>query len=290
MQPRVEQLGHFIYKEGIRTDERKMRTIFDACQPRSRKELRSFLRIASYYRIFIKNFAKIARTLSGKTSEKVGFEWTPLMQKSSDTLKQQLSTTPVLAYPDFSNPLLIATDASSAKFGAVSSQLDENGREHPVYYASRSLNEAEKNYSTYKREVLAIVFALKKFRHYLLCQKFKLFTDHEALKYVIYNRYPHGRIARRISVFCECDFEVMHRLGPRNANADYLSQPVARDNLVLTLDLNADLNSVAVYLSRGTIDREASSAAQAAKIRATNYHTHEGDLYRRTAKGLRFVQ
>ena len=88
------------------------------------------------------------------------------------------------------------------------SQLDENGREKPISYASRSLNETEKNYSTYEREGLAIVFALKKFRHYPLCQKFKLFTDHEALMHVINNRDPHRRIARWISIFSECDFEV----------------------------------------------------------------------------------
>ena len=117
------------------------------------------------------------------------------MQKSFDMLKRALITAPVLAYLDFSKPFLVATDASSAAVGAVLSQFDENGREHPIYFASRSLNEAVKNYSLYEREGLAIVFALKKFRHYLLCQKFKLFTDHEALKYVINNRDPHGRIA-----------------------------------------------------------------------------------------------
>ena len=75
------------------------------------------------------------------------------------------------------------------------------------------MNDAEKNYSTYEREGLAIVFALKKFRHYLLCQKFKLFTDHEALKYVINDRDPHGRIARWISIFSEYDFEVVYSGG-----------------------------------------------------------------------------
>ena len=72
----------------------------------------------------------------------------------------------------------MATDASSGAVGAVLSQFDENGREQPINYTSRSFNEAEKNYSTYEREGLAIVFALKKFRHYFLCQKSKLFTDH----------------------------------------------------------------------------------------------------------------
>ena len=78
------------------------------------------------------------------------------MQKFYDTLKKALITAPVLGYPDFSKPFLVAADASSAAVGAALSQLNENGREYPVYYASRSLNEAEKNYSTYERERVAI--------------------------------------------------------------------------------------------------------------------------------------
>ena len=119
MQPRVGLLGHCIDKGGIHTDGRKVQTIRDAHASRSRKVLRSFLGIASYYRRFIKNFAKIARTLLEKTSEKVEIEWAPSMQKSFDTLKQALTTAPVLAYPDFSKPFLVATDTSSAAVGAV---------------------------------------------------------------------------------------------------------------------------------------------------------------------------
>ena len=85
------------------------------------------------------------------------------------------------------------------------------------------------------------------------------------------------------------NFEVVYRSGPRNANADYLSRPVATDNLVLTLELEPDLNSVAEYLSRGTINKASSTVARAIKVRAINYHMHDGDLYRRTAKELRFV-
>ena len=156
-------------------------------------------------------------------------------------------------------------------------------------YASRSLNEAEKNYSTFEGERRAILFEMKKFRHYHLCQIFKFPTIYEALKYVINNRDPHGKTARWISICNEYDFEVVYRPGPRNTNAGYLSRPVARDNLVLMLELERDLNSVAEYWSRGTIDRESSSVARAVKISAKNYHMNDGDLYRRTAKGLRFV-
>ena len=116
-----------------------------------------------------------------------------------------------------------------------------------------------------------------------------MFTNHEALKYFINNRDPYGRIARWISTFSEYDLEVVYRPASRNANADYLSRPVTRGNLVLILELKLDLNSVAEYLSRVTIDRTSSSVARAVEIPAKNNHMHGGDLYRRTAKVLRFV-
>ena len=134
MQPQVELLGHCINKEGIRAVERKIQSIRDGQPPKSRKELRSFLGIASYYRRLIKNFAKIARPLSEKTLEKVKFELTLPMQKLLDTLKQALTTAPVLVYLDFKKPFLVSTDSSSAAVGAVLSQLGENGRENPIHY------------------------------------------------------------------------------------------------------------------------------------------------------------
>ena len=127
MQPRVELMGHCIEKESIHTDERKAQTIRDAHPPRSREVLRSFLGIASYYRRFIKNFVNIVRPLSKMTSEKTEFDWTLPLQKSFDTLKQALTTAPVLACPDFSEPFLMATGAFSAADRAVFLQLDENG-------------------------------------------------------------------------------------------------------------------------------------------------------------------
>ena len=90
------------------------------------------------------------------------------MQKSFDALKHALTTAPALAYPNFSRSFLVAADASSAAVGAVLPQLHEDGSEQSINYTSRSLNEAEMNYSMCKREGPAIVFALKKFRYYLL--------------------------------------------------------------------------------------------------------------------------
>ena len=119
MQLRVKLLGNCINKEGIYTNERKVQTVRDTHPPSTRKILRSFLGLASSYRRFIKNFAKIARTLSENTSGKFQFEWTMPTQKSFEMLKRALAPAPVLVNPDFSKPLLVATDSSSAAIGAV---------------------------------------------------------------------------------------------------------------------------------------------------------------------------
>ena len=122
---RVEMLGHCIGKEGIHTNERKVQNIRDAHPPSNRKQLKYFHGIVSYSQRFFKNLPKIAGPVTEKTSEKVDFNCTPPIQKSFNTLKQALSTAPVLlAYPYFSKPFLVATDASRAAVGAVLSQLE----------------------------------------------------------------------------------------------------------------------------------------------------------------------
>lgn len=247
--------------------------------------------LASYYRRFIKGFAKIAGPLTEKTSESVKFEWTGEMQEAFEELKNSLSSPPVLVYPSYDKPFIVSTDASNKAVGAVLSQLDDNGREHPIHYANRNLNEAEKNYSAFEREALGIVFALKKFRHYLLSQKFKLYTDHQALKYVINLRDPHGRIARWMSLFAEFDFEVVYRPGKKNANADYLSRPVEEHEVTMVMDIGIeeDLAAVQTYLSTGVVFGETHGERRATKMKAKKYLVHEGDMFRRTSKGLRFV-
>ena len=264
---------------GIHVDERKLRTIRNAHPTRSKKQVKYFLGIASYCRRFIKDLAKISRPLSEKTSKKVEFLRTSRMQKSFYTLKQAFTIASVLGYPDFSKPFIVATGAPRAAVGAVLLLLDENGREHPIYYANWSLSVVWKNYSTCERKVLLIVFVLKKFWNNLLIQESKLFTDHEPLEYVISNRESHGRIARWISIFSEYDFEVVYRPDTRNANVDYLPRAVCRFFSVLIMELEAGLSSVAEYRSRVTIDRTSPSVTRAIKVHGKNYYLHDSDLY-----------
>ena len=290
MQPRVELLGHYVDADGVHVDHAKVGKIRNAIAPRDRKSLRSFLGLASYYRRFIKGFAKIAQPLSEKTSENAQYEWTDRMQAAFERLKDALTTAPVLVYPDYSKQFIVSTDASSIAVGAVLSQKDDNGREHPIHYASRSLNSAEKNYSAFERETLGVVFALKKFRHYLIAQKFTLFTDHEALKYALNMKDPHGRIARWMSLFAEFDFDIQYKPGEKNGNADYLSRPLEEPSLlVIATGMDDELSGVMEYLTTGNVSGNSPSYRRAVKIKAKNFLVHKHELFRRTIKGLRYV-
>ena len=139
-------------------------------------------------------------------------------------LKEALNTAPVLAFPEFDLLFIVETDASSRAVGAVLAQKQE-GSIHPIQYTSRSLNSAEKNYSACEREAVAVIFALRKFRIFLLSgHRFDLVTDHKALRYGLEKKDVHGKIARWLDFIAEYDFKMIFRRGTENKAADYLSR------------------------------------------------------------------
>ena len=132
-------------------------------------------------------------------------------------------TTPVLAYPLPNEKFILDTDASDTGIGAVLSQK-QSGEEKVVAYASRSLTKAERNYCTTRKELLALVFFVKHFRHYLYGQQFLVRTDHQALKWLFKFKEPEGQLARWVIQLSEYNFEIEHRPGKLHVNADSLSR------------------------------------------------------------------
>ncbi len=133
MQPSLELLGHIVDRNSVHVDDQKVEKVRNAVPPTTRKEFREFLGLASYYRRFIPGFAKIAKPLNEKTSEEVKFVWSGEMQTAFEELKVKLTSAPVLAYPDYEKKFVVCTDASSRAVGAVISQADEDGRDHPIH-------------------------------------------------------------------------------------------------------------------------------------------------------------
>jgi hypothetical protein len=167
----VEYLGHICTPSGIRPDPRRIRAIEEYPVPRTVRDIRAFIGLAGYYRWHVRNFAELAKPLTNLTRKDVPFNWTAEQQNAFDQLKRSLSTEPLLIYPDFSQPFIVACDASTKEVGAVLSKIRE-GEERPVAYCSRQLNSAETKYSVTELELLAFFFATKQFRCYLYGRKF----------------------------------------------------------------------------------------------------------------------
>ena len=218
---KVKYLGHLFSAKGMEPDLQKVAAVSDWDIPNNVGELRSFLGLASYYRRYIYQFADVAAPLNHLTNKGVHFVWDNNCQLAFETLKKSLTQAPVLAYPNFSSSasqFQLHTDASAIGLGAI---LEQGGK--VVAYASRTLTQAEQNYSVIQRECLVIVFALKQFRHYLLGRYFTLLTDHAPLQWLAGQKME-GLLARWALATQEYDFTISYRKGTANSNADALSR------------------------------------------------------------------
>ena len=220
----VAYLGHRISKEGVSTDPKKIEAVQSWPIPRNVKELRSFLGLAQYYRIFVKNFSLIAAPLFELTKEKSIITWNQKADDAFKRLKDALMNPPVLAHPDFEKPFIVDIDASSIGIGCVLSQ-SINGLERPICYASHKFTQTERNWHTTHREGYGVIIAIRAFKSYLYGRKFLIRTDHKALTFMYENLDdPHGKLARWRVETSGYDFKVVHRAGEKHGNADALSR------------------------------------------------------------------
>ena len=222
-QDEVKYLGHVVSRQGVSTDPGKTSAIVEWTAPKNRSELRSFLGLCSYYRKFVQNFATIAQPLHALTKEGVKFAWNSECGIAFEQLKRAITTSPVLRYPDPKKGFTLDTDASNCGIGAVLSQLD-NGQEQVVAYYSRALSSPEKNYCATRKELLAIVDAVRHFHHYLYGARFTVRTDHSALQWLKTLKDPEGQLARWLGRLGQYDYKVQHRPGVKHTNADSLSR------------------------------------------------------------------
>ncbi|CAM6094694.1 unnamed protein product [Calypogeia fissa] len=217
-------LGHKISKQGIKVDQEKVAIWLAIGFPKTLKEVRAFLGCVGYYRRFIKDYAKKALPLTEMLKRGVEVESNPDRVQAFETLKEALTQAPVLITPLWGNDFHVYVDGSGFCIGVVLSQLDEDGRDHPIYFASRQMSAPEKNYSGTDREALGVIYACKKFRHYLLGYKVIFHTDHNSLKYMVNKPDLTGRIARWMLLLQEFNYEVVVRPGKGHANADFFSR------------------------------------------------------------------
>lgn len=219
----IAYLGHIITRQGIKPDNSKIEAVQKFPRPQTVTDVKSFLGLCSYYRRFIANFSYVSEPMIKLTRKSVKFHWDAFCEEAFIKLKSLLCSAPILIYPDFNKPFIVTTDASNYAIGAILSQ--ENGSvDLPIAYASRVLNQAERNYSTSEKELLAIIWAVKRFRPYIYGTKFVIKTDHGPLVWLYKSSNPTSRIMRWRLLMDEYEYEILHKSGKANTNADALSR------------------------------------------------------------------
>ncbi|XP_027151296.1 uncharacterized protein LOC113751471 [Coffea eugenioides] len=216
-------LGHVVSVKGIEVDKVKVDLISALPYPVYVREVRSFLGHAGFYRRFIKNFSKIRAPLFKLLQKDVTFDFTRECEVAFDKLKESLTSPPIIQPPDWSLSFKIMCDASDYVVGTVLGQRIGKAA-HTIYYASRALSETQLNYSTTEKKLLAVVFALKKFRSYLLGTKVIIFSDHAVLRYLLAKKEAKPKLIRWILLLQEFDLEIKDKSGAENLMADHLSR------------------------------------------------------------------
>ena len=224
LQEQVEFLGHRIGKNGLAVSPDKVKDVREWRTPKDVSDVRSFLGLANFYRRFVKDYSLIALPMSELTKNDVKFVWGDEQQKAFDTLKDKITTAPVLIIPDPKLPYVLNCDACAYAVGATLQQDQGNGLQ-PVAFRSRKLTPAERNYDVREREFLALVDACSHWRPYLHgVQPFRLLSDHDSLKY--HRTMPNltGRLARWVEKMAEFDYTFEYIPGVKNVVADALSR------------------------------------------------------------------
>ena len=229
---KLTYVGHVVSREGILPDPSVVEDVLKMPVPTTYTQIRQFLGMAGYYRRFIKGYSKLIHDLNdylkgegaGKKKEEVTLS--PEAVKAFEDMKQRLCTAPVLLLPDFEKPFILETDASGLGLGAVLSQKGEDGKMHPVAYASRVLKPAERNYHSGKLEFLALYWAVTKhFAGYLRhAEEFYCYTDNNPLTYVLTTAKLDACGHRWVADLARFRFSIAYQPGKDNLVADALSR------------------------------------------------------------------
>nr|GEW96659.1 reverse transcriptase domain-containing protein [Tanacetum cinerariifolium] len=216
-------LGHKISKKGLEVDKTKIKVISKLPHPTTVKGIRSFLEHAGFYRRFIKDFSKISRPMTHLLEKNSPFIFLNEYIQAFRTLKEKLTEAPILIAPNWDQPFELMCDASDYAVVAILGQRVEK-HFRPIHYPSKTMNQAETNYTTTEKEMLAVVYAFEKFRSYLIMNKNIVYTDHSALKYLFAKKDAKARLLHWILLLQEFDFKFIDTKGAENYAADHFSR------------------------------------------------------------------
>ncbi|KAK7605320.1 hypothetical protein V9T40_007178 [Parthenolecanium corni] len=224
----IVYLGHQVSADGLRPVSEKLDKLRRFPIPTNLKELQGFLGLVNYYHKFIPNYSDKIQPLLHLTRKGVEFLWNDERNKTFEAMKKVIENEAVLQYPNFDKTFFLHTDASNVAVGAVLSQYDSENNLRPILFESSTLNHAQRNYSTIERELYAIVWAVKKFRPYLIGQRFEILSDHKPLECITKSNTLSGRLLRWRLELSEYDFTIKHVKGKDNVVADAFSRIILK--------------------------------------------------------------
>ncbi|GJZ15472.1 reverse transcriptase domain-containing protein [Tanacetum coccineum] len=216
-------LGHKISKSRIKVDRAKIDVIAKLPYLTNVKGVRSFLGHAGFYQRFIKDFSKIARPMTQLLMKDAKFIFSNECMQAFNILKNKLTFAPVIIAPDWNLNFELMCDASDYDVGAVLGQRIDK-KLCPVYYASKTMNDAQEHYTTTDKDLLAVFYAFDKFRSYLIMSKTIVYTDHSALKYLFNKQDAKPRFISWVLLLQEFTIEIKDKKGTKNLAADHLSR------------------------------------------------------------------
>ena len=208
---------------GLEVDQEKFSIIRNLMPPTTVKGIRNFLGHAGFYRRFIRDFSKIARPLYRVLEKDTKFYFDESCQNSFEEIKSRLVEALIMAKPDWNREFEIMCDASDFAMGAILGQKAKKVFK-AIYYANKTFNEAQENYSTTEKEMLAIVFACEKFRPYILGSHVIIHIDHATIKYLMSKKEAKPRLIKWVLLLQEFDLEIKDKKGCDNVIADHLSR------------------------------------------------------------------
>ncbi|CAA7053501.1 unnamed protein product [Microthlaspi erraticum] len=272
---KVEYLGHVISAEGVAADDEKIRAMVEWETPRNVKELRGFLGLTSYYRKFVKGYGEIARPLTALL-QKNQFKWSEEATASFLQLKTAMTTVPVLALPDFNETFVVESDASGTRLGAVLMQGQRR-----IAFFSQALTARQRLKLVYERELMAVVFAIQKWRHYLLGRRFVVRTDQKSLKFLLEQREINVEFQRWLTKILGFDFDIHYKPGLENKAADALSRKyVVPELFALSMSSALQLEEICCEVDKDPALSKLREEVQQQPQRHPDYSVVQGRLLR----------
>lgn len=302
----VEYLGNTISKKGIQPGERKAEAVDRFPVPQDKHEIRRFHGLASYFRKFIPTFAVLAEPLTRLLKKEAIFAWREEQQRAYDTLRQKITSRPILKPYVSSRPTELHTDASATGIGAMLMQEDQDGVLRLVYAISRRTTEPEKNYHSSKMELLAIVWAVSRLRPMLINISFKIISDCQALVFLNAMKTRNAQVARWYATLNDFDYDIEHRAGSKMSHVDALSrapvgpaedESVAEERLLGVYSIIDETTEILMYQRTDEDLQRKAMILRTPEKQRTNYEKGEvkeydlqdGILYKKQNDKLLFV-